>query len=80
MTQNKNVILKLAAALLMIIGLIAIIVAWSLLLVSNMHNNTVLAIEFGGVLICMGGYFLWRYSKRLGKDSALRNLPDEPKT
>ncbi len=77
MNKTTNVILKLAALLLVIIGLVAIIVAWDLLLISNIHSKTVLALEFGGVLICMAGYFLWRYCKIMGKDAALQSSTEE---
>lgn len=77
MNKTTNIILKLAALLLVIVGLLAMIVAWELLLISNIHSNTVLALEFGGVLICMAGYFLWRYCKRMGKDTALQSLTEE---
>jgi hypothetical protein len=36
------------------------LVAWELLLVSGIHNSTVVALEMGGVVVCMAGYFLWR--------------------
>lgn len=77
MNKTTNVILKLAALLLVIVGLVAMIVAWDLLLISNIHSKTVIALEFGGVLICMAGYFLWRYCKRMGKDTALQSLTEE---
>ncbi len=71
MNKTTNVILKVAALLLVVIGLISMIVAWDLLLISDIHSKTVLALEFGGVLICMAGYFLWRHCKRV------QNMPEE---
>ncbi|MDD1762772.1 MAG: hypothetical protein LUQ59_11135 [Methanothrix sp.] len=61
MDRKKVIILKLSAILLIIIGLLAMIVAWELLLVSNIHNSTVVVLEMGGVMVCMIGYFLRRY-------------------
>ena len=60
MNKNSNIILKVAAILMVLIGLLAMLVAWELLLVSGIHNSTVLVLEMGGVAICMVGYFLWR--------------------
>jgi uncharacterized membrane protein YfcA len=60
MDRNKNIILKLSAILLILLGLLAMIVAWELLLVSNIHNSTVVVLEMGGVVVCLAGYFLRR--------------------
>jgi Co/Zn/Cd efflux system component len=60
MDRKNIIILKIAAILLVLVGLLAMIVAWELLLVSNIHNSTVLVLEMGGVAVCMMGYFLWR--------------------
>ncbi len=70
MDKTTNVIYKLAAAVLIIIGLLAIISAWDLLLVANSHSTTVLVMEIGGVALCLVGYFLWKRSKAPGKDLA----------
>ena len=67
MNKNSNIILKVAAILMVLIGLLAMLVAWELLLVSGIHNSTVLVLEMGGVVICMAGYFLWRRVKWLEK-------------
>ena len=69
MNKNSNIILKVAAILMVLIGLLAMLVAWELLLVSGIHNSTVLVLEMGGVVICMAGYFLWRRVKWLEKDA-----------
>jgi hypothetical protein len=62
--MNKNSIIQKVAALVMAsIGLLAMLVAWELLLVSGIHNSTVIVLEMGGVVICMAGYFLWRRVK-----------------
>jgi hypothetical protein len=59
--MNKtNIIQKVAALVMVLIGLLAMLVAWELLLVSGIHNSTVIVLEMGGVLVCMVGYFLWR--------------------
>jgi hypothetical protein len=60
MNKNNSIILKASAIVMVLIGLLAMLVAWELLLVSGIHNTTVLVLEMGGVAVCMGGYFLWR--------------------
>lgn len=66
MNKNTNIILKVAAISLMLIGLIAMIVAWELLLVAEVYTTTVIVLEMGGVIICLVGYFLWRRTKAAG--------------
>lgn len=68
MIDSKNVIYKLAAALLIIIGLTAVISAWDLLLLAHVYSKTVLALELGGVIICLVGYFLWKRTGRAEKE------------
>jgi len=63
MNKNNSIILKAAAISLMLIGLLAMIVAWDLLLVASIYNSTVIVLEMGGVILCMVGYFLWRRIK-----------------
>ncbi len=63
MDNTGRVILKVAALLMAIVGLVAMLAAWNLLLVSNIHSRTVIAMEFGGVLLCLVAYFVWRRSK-----------------
>lgn len=63
MNKNTNIILKAAAISLMLIGLVAMIMAWDLLLVAGIYNSTVIVLEMGGVITCMVGYFLWRRTK-----------------
>jgi hypothetical protein len=82
MNKNSNIILKVAAILLIIIGLMAMLVAWELLLVSGIHNSTVVVLEMGGVFVCMAGYFLWRRVRGLEKDAkrqiqAVQSLAEE---
>ena len=69
MNNKNNIILKAAALVLVLIGLLAMLVAWELLLVSGIHNSTVVVLEMGGVGICMVGYFLWRRVRELEKDA-----------
>jgi hypothetical protein len=69
MNKKNNIILKVAAILLVLIGLLAMLVAWELMLVSGIHNSTVLVLEMGGVVVCMAGYFLWRHVKGLENDA-----------
>ena len=73
MNNKNNIILKAAALVLVLIGLLAMLVAWELLLVSGIHNSTVVVLEMGGVVLCMVGYFLWRRVKGLEKD-AMRQI------
>jgi hypothetical protein len=61
MDRKNSIILKVVAILLILIGLLAMIVAWELLLASNIHNSTVMVLEMGGVVICLIGYFLRRH-------------------
>lgn len=61
MDRKNSIILKIIAILLILIGLLAMIVAWELLLASNIHNSTVMVLEMGGVVVCMIGYFLRRH-------------------
>ena len=74
MNKNSNIILKVAAILMVLIGLLAMLVAWELLLVSGIHNSTVLVLEMGGVVVCMAGYFLWRRVKWLEKKMQQRQI------
>jgi len=48
---------------MVLIGVLAMLVAWELLLVSGIHSTTVVVLEMGGVVVCMVGYFLWRRVK-----------------
>ena len=85
MNKNSNIILKVAAILMVLIGLLAMLVAWELLLVSGIHNSTVLVLEMGGVVLCMAGYFLWRRVKWLekkdapGQIQAVKSSAEDPK-
>jgi len=58
--NKNNLIQKVAALVMVLMGLLAMLVAWELLLVSGIHNSTVVVLEMGGVVVCMAGYFLWR--------------------
>jgi uncharacterized protein (DUF486 family) len=81
MSKNTNIIYRLAAVLLIIVGLMFMVVAWDLLLVTNSHSISVLTMEVGGVAICLGGYFLWKRARRPGREMAMgedeRPKPDE---
>ncbi len=68
MIDSKNVIYKLAAALLIIIGLAAIISAWDLLLLAHVYSKTVIVLELGGVVVCLAGYFLWKRTGRVKEE------------
>jgi type VI protein secretion system component VasK len=69
MNNKHNIILKAAALVMVLIGLLAMLVAWQLMLVSGIHNSTVVVLEMGGVVVCMVGYFLWRRVKALENDA-----------
>jgi hypothetical protein len=69
MNKNKIIIQNVAAILLILIGLLAMLIAWELLLVSGIHNSTVLVLEMGGVVICLAGYVLRRQIKALESDA-----------
>jgi hypothetical protein len=77
MDRNARIILKVIAIILMLVGLLSMLVAWELLLVSNIHNTTVIVLEMGGVLVCMAGYFLRRRIKSLDAESKRRILESE---
>lgn len=67
---NMNrIILRAAAILMVLIGLLAMLVAWELLLVSGIRNSTVMVLEMAGVVVCMAGYFFWRREKISRKDA-----------
>ncbi|MDM7912411.1 MAG: hypothetical protein QUS09_04875 [Methanotrichaceae archaeon] len=68
MNKNTSMIYKAIAVLIIIIGLVAMITAWDLLLFAGQTTTTVLVMEMGGVILCLAGYFLWHRSKREGKD------------
>ena len=72
MNKKNNIILKAAAIVMVLIGLLAMLVAWELMLVSGIHNSTVVVLEMGGVVICMTGYFLWRRVRVLEKDAKMQ--------
>ncbi len=64
MSKGNELITKAAAILLMLIGLVAMIVAWDLLLVAGIYTSTVIVLEMGGVIVCLVGYFLWRKTRK----------------
>jgi len=68
MTLKSNIIPKVAAILLMLIGLVAMLNAWSLLLVGSIYSSKVLIQEIIGVVVCLAGYFLRRHIKVLEKE------------
>ncbi|MFZ2473291.1 MAG: hypothetical protein WAW52_15285 [Methanothrix sp.] len=69
MNNKNNLIQKAAALVLVLIGLLAMLVAWELLLVSDIRNSTVVVLEMGGVVVCMAGYFFWRRVRESEKES-----------
>ena len=73
MNKNRVLVQKIAAVLMMLIGLLAMLVAWELLLGSNIHNSTVMVLEMGGVGICMAGYLLRRRIKAQQGDGRMQD-------
>ncbi len=71
MDKTTSMLHKAAAVLMIIIGLVAMIVAWELLLFAGQTTTTVLVMEMGGVILCLVGYFLWRRSKGERNDAVL---------
>lgn len=53
-----------AAALLIIVGVAAMATAWFILLTTATHNVNIVALELGGVVVCLAGYFLLKRSRR----------------
>jgi len=71
---------KIAALAMVLVGLLSMLVAWQLLLVSDIHSTTVVVLEMGGVIVCMVGYFLWRRVRMAEKEEqtqtqALQSVP-----
>jgi hypothetical protein len=58
--NSSRMIQKVIALAMVLAGLLSMLVAWQLLLISNIHSTTVVVLEMGGVAVCMVGYFLWR--------------------
>jgi putative effector of murein hydrolase len=82
--NKNNIIQKVAALVMVLIGLLAMLVAWELLLVSGIHNTTVVVLEMGGVVVCMAGYFLWRRVRVAEKEAkgqiqAAQSVAEDPK-
>jgi nitrate reductase gamma subunit len=48
------------AILLILVGFVAMATAWFVLLTTATHNVNVVALELGGVVVCLAGYFLWK--------------------
>lgn len=71
MTYSKSIMQKLAATLLLIVGVAAMVSAWFILLTTATHSYNVVALEIGGVVVTLAGYFLWQYSNRSSKELAL---------
>jgi hypothetical protein len=68
MISNKNVMQKLIALSLAFIGVAAMVFAWFVLLATASHDMKIVAIEVGGVVVTIAGYFLWQYSNRTCSD------------
>jgi hypothetical protein len=71
MTYSKSIMQKLAATILLIAGVAAMVSAWFILLTTATNSFNVVALEIGGVVVTLSGYFLWQYSNRSSKELAL---------
>jgi len=71
MTNSKSIMQKLAATILLIAGVAAMVAAWFILLTTATHSFNIVALEIGGVVVTLSGYFLWQYSNRSSKELAL---------
>jgi hypothetical protein len=67
MNNGTNVIYRLVAVLFVVIGVAAMVAAWFVLLTTATRNASVVALEIGGVVICLAGYFIWKRTKVPGK-------------
>lgn len=70
---------KIFALAMVLVGLLSMLAAWQLLLVSDIHSTTVVVLEMGGVIVCMAGYFLWRRVRMAEKEEPrqIQALPFE---
>lgn len=66
--NSSRMIQKVVALAMVLVGLLSMLVAWQLLLVSDIHSTTVVVLEMGGVVVCMVGYFLWRRVRMAEKE------------
>ncbi len=46
------------AILLILVGFVTMATAWFILLTTATHNVNVVALELGGVVVCLAGFFL----------------------
>ena len=72
--NNSRMVQKIVALAMVLVGLLSMLVAWQLLLVSNIHSTTVVVLEMGGVAVCMVGYFLWRRVRMVEKEELKQTL------
>ncbi len=63
MVSGNKAALKITAAVGMIVGLMGMVVGWSLLFTTG-SNGLALGGEMGGVVLCLAGYFLWQKANR----------------
>ncbi|VVB68155.1 Uncharacterised protein [uncultured archaeon] len=42
--------------------------AWDLLLLAHVYSRTVIALEMGGVVVCLAGYFLYKSAGKAEKE------------
>ena len=64
---------KLIALSFAFIGVAAMVFAWFVLLTTASHDMKIVAIEVGGVVVTIAGYFLWQYSNRSYSDLATKD-------
>jgi hypothetical protein len=71
MTYSKSIMQKLAATVLLTVGVAAMVAAWFILLTTATHSYNVVGLEIVGVVVTLSGYFLWQYSNRSSKEQAI---------
>lgn len=74
MSKNTKAFKMLIGALLIIIGVASIIIAWFILLTTNTHNWAIPALEIGGVAVCLIGYFMWKKCRSPEKEVETKDL------
>jgi uncharacterized membrane-anchored protein len=78
MTNRKSIMQKLAALILLFVGVAAMVSAWFILLTTATHNYNIVALEIVGVVVTLAGYFLWQFSNRSSKEQATSEKNGDP--
>lgn len=64
MSRCQRTMHYVVAILLILVGFAAMSTAWFILLTTATHNINVVALELGGVAVCLAGYFLRKRCRR----------------